>query len=166
MILHDLFVQNIAHHKSAQTALQQLETLQQQAHEPMDQFDVRLNQLLVHTDPTMPEHVKLFFLWTRLRHDITHRAWDKGPKTFNDASSLPNALNLVRIRLPTTLAPSIINLLASPIPRHNPHGHWCPKHASAGLPQPSQSWRPRAPEVFLHFCLEMMVISSSCWLFN
>ena len=84
VILRDLLVQNFAHQNSAQTALQQLETLQQQAHEPVGQFGVRLNQLLVRADPTMPEHVKLFFLWPRLRPDITRRARDQGPKTFND----------------------------------------------------------------------------------
>ena len=85
VILRDLLVQNFAHQNSAQTALQQLETLQQQAHEPVGQFGVRLNQLLVRADPTMPEHVKLFFLWPRLRPDITRRGRDQGPKTFNDA---------------------------------------------------------------------------------
>ena len=70
---------------SAQTALQQLETLQQHAHQPVGQFGVCLNQLLVRADPTMPEHVKLFFLWPRLRPDITRRARDQGPKTFNDS---------------------------------------------------------------------------------
>ena len=83
--LRGLLVQNFAHQNSAQTALQQLETLQQQAHEPVGQFGVRLNQLLIRADPTMPEHVKLFFLWPRLRHDITRRARDQGPQTFNDA---------------------------------------------------------------------------------
>ena len=51
----------------------------------MGQFGVHLNQLLIRADPTMPEHVKLFFLWPRLRHDITRCARDQGPQTFNDA---------------------------------------------------------------------------------
>ena len=41
VILRNLLVQNITHQNSAQTALQQLETLQQQAHEPVGQFGVR-----------------------------------------------------------------------------------------------------------------------------
>ena len=85
VILRDLLVQNFAHQNPTQMAMQQLETLQQQAHEPVGQFGVRLNELLVRADPTMPEHVKLFFLWPRLRPDITRRARDQGPKIFNDA---------------------------------------------------------------------------------
>ena len=85
VILQNLLVQNFAHQNSAQTALQQLETWQQEAHKPMGQFGVHLNQLLIHADPTMPEHVKLFFLWPRMCHDITRRARDQGPQTFNDA---------------------------------------------------------------------------------
>ena len=62
-ILRDFLVQNFAHQNSAHTTLQQLETLRQQVHEPVGQFGVRLNQLLVRADPTMPKHVKVFFLW-------------------------------------------------------------------------------------------------------
>ena len=76
VILQDLLVQNFAHQNSAQTVLQHLETLQQQAHEPVREFGVRLNQFLIRANPTMPEHVKLFFLWPLLRHDITRRARD------------------------------------------------------------------------------------------
>ena len=83
-ILGDLLVQNFAHKKSAQTALQQLETLQLQAHELVGQFVIRLNQLLVHADSTMPKHVNRFFVWPCLRYDITHRTRDQGPKTFNE----------------------------------------------------------------------------------
>ena len=55
------------------------------AHEQVGQFGVRLNQLLVRVDPTMLEHVKLFFLWSRLCHDITSRAREQGYKIFNEA---------------------------------------------------------------------------------
>ena len=50
----------------------------------MGQFGARLNKLLVHADPTMLEHVKLFFLRPHLRHDITRRTRDQGSKTFNN----------------------------------------------------------------------------------
>mgnify|MGYP000580163263 CR=1 FL=1 len=42
--------------------LQKLEMLQQQAHEPVGEFSVRLNQLLVHVDLTIPEHTSFFFM--------------------------------------------------------------------------------------------------------
>ena len=85
MIFWDLLMRNSGHQNSAQKALQELETLQHQSHEPGGQFGVRLNQLLVRADPTMRKHVKLFYLWPHLRPDITHHAQDHGPKTFNDA---------------------------------------------------------------------------------
>ena len=84
VILRDLLVQNFSHQNAAQTGLQQLKMLQLQAHEPVGQFVVRLNQLLVRAKPTMLEHVKLFFLWPRLHHDITRHTRDQGPNTFND----------------------------------------------------------------------------------
>ena len=64
--------------------LQQLEMLQQQVHKPMEQFVVQLHQLLISVDPTMLEHVKLFFLWPHLHHEITHCARDQGHKMFNE----------------------------------------------------------------------------------
>ena len=85
VILRDLLIQNFTHQILAQVALQKLEMLPQQARELVSRFGVRLNQLLIHPNPTMFEHVKLFFLWPHLRPDITRHARDQGPKTFNDA---------------------------------------------------------------------------------
>ena len=64
--------------------MQQLKTLQQQAYELVGQFCVLLNQLFVRADPTMLEHVQVYFLLPRLHHDITRRAWDQGLNTFNE----------------------------------------------------------------------------------
>ena len=85
VILRDLLIQNFTHQILAQVALQKLEMLPQQARELVSRFGVRLNQLLIHPNPTMFEHVKLFFLWPHLRHDITRYARDQGPKIFNEA---------------------------------------------------------------------------------
>ena len=41
--------------------------------------------LLSELTNSVPQHVNLFFLWPRLRHDITRHAQDQGPMTFNDA---------------------------------------------------------------------------------
>ena len=84
-MLKSLMIGNFAHHDSTQTALQQLETIKQQQHEPVTQFAIRLQQLLTRANPTMPESMKLFFLWPRLRPEIYRRVRDQGPKTFQEA---------------------------------------------------------------------------------
>ena len=45
-----------------QTALQQLQIMKQQPLEPLAEFAVKLNQLLLRADPTMSEKMKLFYL--------------------------------------------------------------------------------------------------------
>ena len=78
-------IQNFAQQNITQTALQQLQSLKQQQHEPVAQFAVKLNQLFLRADPTMSEEMKLFFLWPRLRHDISRRVRDQGPTSFSNA---------------------------------------------------------------------------------
>ena len=68
-----------------QTALQQLQIMKQQPLEPVAQFAVKLNQLLLRADPTISEKMKLFFLWPRIRHDLSRRVRDQGPTTFSHA---------------------------------------------------------------------------------
>ena len=55
-------IQSFAHQNITQTALQQLTTLKQQQLEPVAQFVVKLNQLLLRANPTMSKEMKLFFL--------------------------------------------------------------------------------------------------------
>ncbi|MCO5605649.1 hypothetical protein L7F22_059832 [Adiantum nelumboides] len=50
---------------------------------PVAQFAVKMNQLLLRADPTMSEEMKLFFLWPRLRRDISRRVRDQGPTSFH-----------------------------------------------------------------------------------
>ena len=83
--------------------LQQLEMLQQQVHKPMEQFVVQLHQLLISVDPTMLEHVKLFFLWPWLRNDITRHA--QNPKTFNEAILITQRIELTHNPTPNYIAP-------------------------------------------------------------
>ncbi|MCO5578637.1 hypothetical protein L7F22_032481 [Adiantum nelumboides] len=84
-LLETLLIQNFAHQNIMQTTLQQLKTLCQQQHQPVAEFAVKLNQLLLRVDATMSEEMKLFFLWPRLRHDISRRVRDQGPTTFHAA---------------------------------------------------------------------------------
>ena len=63
---------NFAYHDSTQPALQQLETIKQQQHEPVTQFAIRLQQLLNRANPTIPQSMKLFFLWPRLCPNSYH----------------------------------------------------------------------------------------------
>ena len=56
-------IQSFAHQNITQTALQQMSTLKQHQLEPVAQFAVKLNQLILRADPTMSEEMKLFFLW-------------------------------------------------------------------------------------------------------
>lgn len=84
-MLKALLIQNFAHQNITQTALHQLTSLKQQQFEPVAQFTVKLNQLLLRADPAMSEEMKLFFLWPRLRHDISRRVRDQGPTTFHAA---------------------------------------------------------------------------------
>ena len=51
----------------------------------MTQFAILLQQLLTRANPTMPESMKLFFLWPRLRPEIYRRVRDQGPKIFQEA---------------------------------------------------------------------------------
>ena len=83
-------IQSFAHQNITQTALQQLTTLRQQQSKPVAQFAVKLNQLLLRVDPTMSEEMKLFFLWPRLRHDLSRRVRDQGP------TSLLSAINIAQ----------------------------------------------------------------------
>ena len=83
--LRSQLIQNFAHQDVTQTALQQLQTMKQQPLEPVAQFAVKLNQLLLRADPTMSEKMKLFFLWPRIRHDLSRRVRDQGPTTFSHA---------------------------------------------------------------------------------
>jgi hypothetical protein len=53
--------------------------------EPVAQFAIKLNQLLLRVDPAMSNTMKLFFLWPRMRHDLARRVRDQAPKTFNNA---------------------------------------------------------------------------------
>ncbi|MCO5578501.1 hypothetical protein L7F22_032344 [Adiantum nelumboides] len=84
-IIKSLLIQNFAHQNVTQAALQQLNALKQQQSEPVAQFAVKMNQLLLRADPTMSEEMKLFFLWPRLRHDISRRVRDQGPTSFHVA---------------------------------------------------------------------------------
>ncbi|KAH7365316.1 hypothetical protein KP509_18G020500 [Ceratopteris richardii] len=66
-------------------ALPQLTMLKQQQLEPVAQFAIKLNQLLLRADPMILEEMKLFFLWPRLRHDISCRVHNQGPVSFHAA---------------------------------------------------------------------------------
>ena len=78
-------IENFAHRDITQTALQQLQTLKQQQNEPVAQFAVKMNQLLIRADPKMSEEMRLFFLWPRMRHDLARRVRDQGPTSFHAA---------------------------------------------------------------------------------
>ncbi|MCO5582964.1 hypothetical protein L7F22_036867 [Adiantum nelumboides] len=84
-ILKSMLIQDFAHNNITETALQQLKSLKQQHQEPVAQFAVKMTQLLLRADPTMSEEMKLFFLWPRLRHDISRRVRDQGPTSFQSA---------------------------------------------------------------------------------
>ncbi|KAH7292328.1 hypothetical protein KP509_29G062100 [Ceratopteris richardii] len=107
--LKTLLIQNFAHQNITQTALQQLTSFKQQQLEPVAQFAVKLNQLLLWADPTMSEEMKLFFLWPRLRHDISRRVLDQGPVSFHAAiqiaqrieSSTNADISITPLRQPT-----------------------------------------------------------------
>ena len=88
-------IQNFANQDVTQTALQQLQSLRQQQHEPVPQFAIKLNQLLMRADPTMSEEMKLFFLWPRLRHDISRRVRDQGPTNYADAIKIAQRIEMV-----------------------------------------------------------------------
>ena len=74
--IREKLIQNFAHQNITQSALQQLQNLRQQQAEPVAQFAVKFNQLLFRADAKMSKEMKLFFLWPRLRHDISRRARD------------------------------------------------------------------------------------------
>ena len=78
-------IQNFAHQDITQTALQKLQTMKQQPFEPVAQFAVKLNQLLLRADPAMSGKMKLLFFWPRIRHDLSRRVRDQGPTTFSHA---------------------------------------------------------------------------------
>ena len=85
-------IQSFANQNVTQTALQQLQVIKQQQNEPVAQFAVRFNQLLLRAGPTMSEDMKLFFLWPRLRHDIARRVRDQGPTKLRDAIQNPQRI--------------------------------------------------------------------------
>ena len=60
--LREQLIQYFANNDVTQIALQQLNNLRQQAHEPVSQFAVKMKQLLVRVDPNMKESMKLYFL--------------------------------------------------------------------------------------------------------
>ncbi|MCO5566621.1 hypothetical protein L7F22_020298 [Adiantum nelumboides] len=70
-MLKSLLIQNFAHQNISQSTLQQLHALKQHQLEPVAQFAVKMNQLLLCADPSMSEEMKLFYLWPRPRHDIS-----------------------------------------------------------------------------------------------
>ena len=104
--LKSILIQNFAHQNMTQTALQQLQVLKQQLSEPVAQFAVKLNQLLLRADPTMSEEMKLFFLWPRLRHDISRRVRDQGPTSLHDAIQIAqrveSATTVENLTIPAT----------------------------------------------------------------
>jgi hypothetical protein len=107
-------IQNFAHQNITQTALRQLTSLKQQPSELVAQFVVKLNQLL-RADPAMSEEMKLFFLWPRLRHDISGRVRDQGPVCFHAAIQIAE-----RIEVATFSDSGTIFTTAMPTPPRPP----------------------------------------------
>ena len=93
-LLKAAVIQNFAHQNITQTALQQLTSLKQQPSEPVAQFAVKLNQLLLCADPAMSEEMNFFFLWPRLRHDISRRVRDQGPVSFHAAIQIAQRIEV------------------------------------------------------------------------
>ena len=106
--LREQLIQHFANNDVTQTALQQLNNLRQQAHEPVAQFAVKMKQLLLRVDPNMKETMKLYFLLPRLRHDIYRRVRDQGPTTFQMAVQIAQRIE----------APDYIDL-SQPMPPTN-----------------------------------------------
>ncbi|MCO5597952.1 hypothetical protein L7F22_052039 [Adiantum nelumboides] len=106
-ILKSMLIQNFAHQNITQSALQQLNALKQQQHEPVAQFAVKMNQLLIRADPAMSKEMKLFFLWPRLRHDIARRVRDQGPTSFHAAIQIAQ-------RIEGNIQPDTAPLLPTP----------------------------------------------------
>ncbi|MCO5547114.1 hypothetical protein L7F22_000556 [Adiantum nelumboides] len=103
-VLKALLIQNFAHQNITQTALQQLNALKKQQLEPVAQFAVKMNQLLLRADPTMSEDMKLFFLWPRLRHDISRQVRDQSPTSFHAAIQIAQRIEAsANPDAPTTL---------------------------------------------------------------
>ncbi|MCO5574434.1 hypothetical protein L7F22_028219 [Adiantum nelumboides] len=90
-----------------QTALQQLNALKQHQHEPVAQFAIKMNHLLLRADPAMSEEMKLFFLWPRLRHDIAWRVRDQGPTSCHVAIQIAQQIK-------GTMHPDTTPLLPTP----------------------------------------------------
>ena len=68
-------------------------------------------------DPTMLEHVKLFFLWPCLCHGVTHHTRDQGPKTFNDAILIAQCIEACTLfdSQPRCPPPPLTDLRATPM---------------------------------------------------
>ncbi|MCO5561146.1 hypothetical protein L7F22_014767 [Adiantum nelumboides] len=105
---------SFAHENITQTALQQLNALCQQQHEPVNQFAVKMNQLLLRANAAMSEEMKLFFLWTRLRHDLSRRVRDQDPTTFHAAIQIAQRIKGATQNNQTQ--PSSNHILADNIP--------------------------------------------------
>ena len=114
-LLKAALIQSFAHQNIMQTALQQLTSLKQQPSEPVAQFAVKLNQLLLRADPAMSEEMKLFFLWPRLRHDISRRVRDQGPVSFHAAIQIAQ-----RIEVATCFDSNTIFTTTMPTPPPRP----------------------------------------------
>ena len=99
--LKAMLIKNFSHQNITRTTLQQLQTLRQQQSEPITQFAIKLNQLLLRADTKMLEEMKLFFLWPRLCHNISRRVRDQGPTSFHEAIQIGQ-----RIESCTTFEPS------------------------------------------------------------
>lgn len=84
-LIKQLLVQNFAQQNITQSALQQLHQLKQGLQEPVAQFAVKFNQLILRADPTMSEDMKLYFLWPRLHGHLSRRVRDQGPTSYHEA---------------------------------------------------------------------------------
>ena len=73
-ILKSFMIGNFAHHDSTETALQQLETIKQQQHEPVTQFAVWLQQLVTLTNPTMRIDKAILLMATATPRNISSSA--------------------------------------------------------------------------------------------
>jgi hypothetical protein len=95
-------VENFAHQDVVQTTLQQLQNLQ-----PSIEFSVKLNQVLMHVDPTMFDSMKLFFLWRRLRHDLVRRFRNQALRTFHNAIQIAQIIEVAEMQ--NIIAPPTFN---------------------------------------------------------
>ena len=115
-----------------------------------------MTQLLLRVDPTMSEEMKLFFLWPRLRHDISRRVCDQGPISFHSTIQIAQRIegsdkfdevsSFHPPPMPTTVHPSVDTTSPMDVDVQNVQLNHRQQHQQSNFRNPSYPNRCSLPD--------------------